>query len=142
MQTLERMRVAIRCPPQRSSRVPPLRQRREDIPILLEHFLERARSQGRSRLEGFSMDAIDVLCRYGWPGNVRELENLVERLVVMRSEGLISLADLPTPFERETPPALAAPLVPSSGISFADEVNRFETDLIIGTSGRPLTSCA
>lgn len=111
--------------------VPPLRQRREDIPVLLEHFLERARSQGRSRLEGFSSDAIDVLCSYGWPGNVRELENLVERLVVMRSEGLISLADLPAPFTRETPPALAAPLVPPSGISFADEVNRFETDLIL-----------
>lgn len=111
--------------------VPPLRKRREDIPVLLEHFLERARLQGCTRVEGFSSDAMDALCSYGWPGNVRELENLVQRLVVMRSEGLIALADLPAPFTRETPAALAAPVVPASGLSFADEVNRFETDLIL-----------
>jgi transcriptional regulator with GAF, ATPase, and Fis domain len=111
--------------------MPPLRERREDIPVLLQHFVERARSQGRSQLEGISSDAMDVLCDYGWPGNVRELENLVERLVVMRGEGVIQVEDLPTPFSRKTQLAAVAPVMPSTGISLSDEVNRFETELIL-----------
>jgi len=111
--------------------VPPLRKRREDIPVLLQHFLDRARSEGRSQIEGVSNDALDVLCGYRWPGNVRELENLVERLVVMHGEGVIRVEDLPAPFKPETRFASVAPRVSSSGISFSDEVNRFESGLIL-----------
>jgi transcriptional regulator with GAF, ATPase, and Fis domain len=111
--------------------LPPLRERREDVPVLIQHFLERARSEGRSRVEGISNDALDLLCEYGWPGNVRELENLVERLVVLHGEGMIQVEDLPSPFRPQTCFASVAPRVPSSGISFSDEVNRFESDLIL-----------
>jgi len=111
--------------------VPPLRNRREDIPELLQHFLERANSRGCSQIEGISDDALDVLCDYRWPGNVRELENLVERLVVMRGEGVIRVEDLPAALKPQTRIASTAPRVTSSGISFSDEVNRFESGLIL-----------
>jgi len=107
--------------------MPPLRERREDIPVLLQHFVERSRSQ----VKGISSDAMDVLCDYGWPGNVRELENLVERLVVVCDGAVIQVEDLPTPFSRKTRLAAVAPVVPSTGISLSNEVNRFETDLIL-----------
>jgi Nif-specific regulatory protein len=63
-------------------RVPPLRERREDIPVLAQHFLERyAREFGRPT-SGFSQNALELLARYAWPGNVRELENEIQRAVI------------------------------------------------------------
>jgi transcriptional regulator with GAF, ATPase, and Fis domain len=111
--------------------IPPLRERRDDIPLLLEHFLKRASTEGRSQIEGITDEALNVLCHYDWPGNVRELENLVERLIVMRGEGRIRLQDLPTSFKPNSRSTAAAPQLPSSGLSFTDEVNRFESDLIL-----------
>jgi two-component system, NtrC family, response regulator HydG len=58
--------------------VPPLRDRREDIPLLADFFLKRYADKNRRHMKGFSPRATDVLMRHGWPGNVRELENLVE----------------------------------------------------------------
>ncbi|MBX3275335.1 MAG: sigma 54-interacting transcriptional regulator [Sandaracinaceae bacterium] len=67
--------------------VPPLRERREDIPLLATHFLTRyAKEFGRS-VEGFSQEAMDLLAAYKWPGNVRELENEVQRVVIQADEG-------------------------------------------------------
>ena len=67
-------------------RIPPLRERREDIPLLAEHFLERyAKKHGRPQT-GFTPQAMDLLCRHGWEGNVRELENEVERAVALARE--------------------------------------------------------
>ena len=67
--------------------IPPLRERREDTPILMNYFLERfSRRHGRS-LPGFTMQAIDAMLTYSWPGNVRELENVIERGVILGTEG-------------------------------------------------------
>jgi two-component system response regulator HydG len=67
-------------------RIPPLRQRREDIPLLVEHFLARGRERFPSAVvRSFSPAALRVLIEYSWPGNVRELENTVERWVVSGS---------------------------------------------------------
>jgi two-component system nitrogen regulation response regulator NtrX len=75
--------------------IPPLRERREDIVMLLDHFLAAAnRAQGRE-VAGFSPEAIEILTAYLWPGNVRELANLVERLVAMKESGPVETADLP-----------------------------------------------
>jgi len=62
--------------------IPPLRERREDIPLLAEFFLHRHSSETKKQLIGFSDEAMDVLLSYSWPGNVRELENAIERAVV------------------------------------------------------------
>jgi len=69
-------------------RLPPLRERSEDIPDLARHFLEAARGEGLGA-KSFDRGALDCLMRYGWPGNVRELENLVRRLVVLNSAEVI-----------------------------------------------------
>ena len=75
--------------------IPPLRERPEDIPLLVEEFLEElARHSGLGR-KRFSPEALKALCRYSFPGNVRELRNLIERLVIMSQGEVIELADLP-----------------------------------------------
>lgn len=75
--------------------LPPLRERKEDIPLLCMHFLEKANRKARRRIDGFSKDAMDLLLAYDWPGNVRELENTIERAVLLAGGSVISLGDLP-----------------------------------------------
>ncbi|MFH1144405.1 MAG: sigma-54 dependent transcriptional regulator [Candidatus Eisenbacteria bacterium] len=75
-------------------RVPPLRERREDIPLLARHFLARAAQENGKRLEGFSQEATGLLMKHPWPGNVRQLENLVERAVVLSTGGRIEVGHL------------------------------------------------
>jgi DNA-binding NtrC family response regulator len=84
--------------------LPPLRERPGDVPLLVRHFLNKLSTGGRVRV---AQPAMDALSRYSWPGNVRELENLVERLVVLRGEGEIGVADLPEALRR--PGAAPAP---------------------------------
>ncbi len=85
-------------------RVPPLRERREDIPLLAEHFLERASwDRGGAPLR-LSHEVLQVLLEYGWPGNVRELENTIARLAALTSGEVLALEHLPTQlrsFERK-----------------------------------------
>ena len=78
-----------------SLRVPPLRERRQDIPLLASHVLERLFRSSGQRYE-FSGDAMKALLAYDWPGNVRELENCVERCCAMNSGPVIHVADLPS----------------------------------------------
>ncbi len=75
--------------------IPPLRDRREDIPLLAEHFLQLYGARNGRQLVGFSRAALDLLTRYEWPGNVRELENTVERAVVLCRGTSIEVDDLP-----------------------------------------------
>jgi len=75
--------------------IPPLRERREDIPLLAQHFLERyARSMNRAFQE-FEPRALDLLVRHAWPGNVRELANAVERALVVGRPPVVRVEDLP-----------------------------------------------
>ena len=76
--------------------VPPLRERREDIPELVHHFLQKFDAANRSPITGVSPDAMKALVAYSWPGNVRELENLIERMVVAVQHEIIELQDLPS----------------------------------------------
>ncbi|MEM1099540.1 MAG: helix-turn-helix domain-containing protein [Planctomycetota bacterium] len=63
--------------------LPPLRNRREDIPVLIDHFLDRYNQENARNLKKLSRDTLNTLLRYPWPGNVRELENMIERAVVL-----------------------------------------------------------
>ena len=76
--------------------VPPLRERREDIPELVNHFLGKFVAANRSPITTVSPDAMKALVAYSWPGNVRELENLIERMVVAVQHDTIDLQDLPS----------------------------------------------
>lgn len=76
-------------------RVPALRERSEDIPLLARHFLHRFAKRNRKVFHGFSARAMDLMLRYSWPGNVRELENAVERAVILAPGEVVTEADLP-----------------------------------------------
>lgn len=97
-------------------RIPALKERKTDIPVLLQHFLQLSNERlaeratgGRAprQLLGFADDAMHALIEYAWPGNIRELENLVERIAVLKGDGMIEMADLP---EHYRPVAPAIPL--------------------------------
>jgi Nif-specific regulatory protein len=75
--------------------IPPLRERKEDIPELLDHFIKKYGQANRKKISGVSAEARDILMRYSYPGNVRELENIIERAVVLSKGGTVTSADLP-----------------------------------------------
>ena len=75
--------------------VPPLRERQEDIPLLIDHFLAKYNKAFQRQVEGFTSAALGVLRQYHWPGNVRELENVIERLVAISPQSTLGVEDLP-----------------------------------------------
>jgi DNA-binding NtrC family response regulator len=76
-------------------RIPPLRERKEDIPLLVESFIRQYRHELKARFKGISPEAMELLKQYGWPGNVRELRNLVESLIVLSPDREIQPEDIP-----------------------------------------------
>jgi transcriptional regulator with GAF, ATPase, and Fis domain len=113
--------------------MPPLRERREDLPLLAHYFVQKhAESAGR-RVTGLSQEAIDCLRRYDWPGNVRELGNVIERALVLGSTELIQVEDLPDTLQ-ETSPSEGG-----SSCGFTEMVNeakkRIVLDALQQTSG-------
>jgi len=80
--------------------LPPLRERQEDIPTLANYFLAKYSERLRKKVEGFSDDALEMLCRHSYAGNVRELENMVERAVILAKQEVVtprSLVEIPAP---------------------------------------------
>lgn len=75
--------------------IPPLHERKEDIPELMDFFIKKYGKENKKQISGMSADARDLLMRYNYPGNVRELENIIERAVVLAKRGLITVKDLP-----------------------------------------------
>jgi DNA-binding NtrC family response regulator len=74
--------------------LPPLRERREDIPVLIDHFVDKHRQRTGKRIEGVDTDVLDALQRYEWPGNVRELENTIERAVVLSTGPVLTTSSV------------------------------------------------
>jgi Nif-specific regulatory protein len=109
-------------------RLPPLRERREDIPLLGEHFLRRYTQEYRVDLSGFSQETLDALVAYHWPGNIRELENEVQRLVIQAEPGgWIEVGDL-SPRLRKVEGTLAR-IAPKKG-TLKDMMNQVERWLL------------
>ncbi|HEY1697015.1 MAG TPA: sigma-54 dependent transcriptional regulator [Polyangiaceae bacterium] len=103
--------------------IPPLRQRRDDVPVLVERLLAEAkRKHAASPVEGFSPDAMTRLLEYAWPGNVRELAHLVERVVLLGQTAHVGAADLPPHLANAPPPGL--PEVLNCGVVPIKEVQR------------------
>jgi len=75
--------------------LPPLRDRKEDIPLLVKHFVNIYGKENKKEIEGVSEDVLEILVNYEWPGNIRELENLIERAVVLTKTNLITRENLP-----------------------------------------------
>ncbi len=110
--------------------VPALRERPEDVPLLVHHFLDRARQDRGARVDSISDAALQRLVDYEWPGNVRELENVVERLSVLVIDGEIGEEDLPDGFRATPTPRSTSPQVPPTGLDFNETVAALERDLL------------
>jgi two-component system response regulator PilR (NtrC family) len=96
-------------------RVPPLRDRQDDIPILAEHFVGRFAEQMGKPVSGISGAALSLLMQYGWPGNIRELENAMERAVALERTPTILPDSLPEQVNDHVAAAAATPAAPSEG---------------------------
>jgi PAS domain S-box-containing protein len=100
--------------------VPPLSQRREDIPLLAQHFIHRFRQATGKPIEGLSSEAMAALMNHDFPGNVRELENVIERAFILCNEEEIGLAHLPPAVAQATVPSATAPLPEAGGLESAE----------------------
>jgi DNA-binding NtrC family response regulator len=119
--------------------LPPLRDRTEDIPNLVEHFIEKFNAlHGRkvigTEIRGIREDALNALRNYTWPGNIRELENIIERAFVLETSRYITLASLPEelwpkPEKNPTDSGLAPPSL--IAIDFHQQKEQFEKDFIV-----------
>jgi len=111
--------------------LPPLRERKEDIPILAEGFLKRFTESNNRKIKGFTPEAMESLERFNWPGNVRELENAIERAVVLESSNVIQAKSLP-----ESVTALfktsesQIPKLSEEGIDLEEYIEKIEKELI------------
>jgi DNA-binding NtrC family response regulator len=108
--------------------VPPLRERREDIPLLVDHFVARYAREFNRDVRSVSAGGLEVLMRYDWPGNVRELENIIQRSVVLAGGPVIQLQDLPLDLAMpEAGPRLAG----DTGLPLRDAREQFERQYVL-----------
>lgn len=111
--------------------LPPLRERREDIPLLIEHFLKIYNEKNKRNVKGFHPRALDALMRYPWPGNIRELENVVERAVILTSDEYVPFSELPESIRGATEDPLMEQA--RQGIRSGMTIREMERELIIKT---------
>lgn len=103
--------------------LPPLRERKEDIPLLTSYFMDKFNKMLNKKVKGFSVQAMRLLVNYSWPGNVRELQNLVERVVVLSKGEIIDKEELPFMGEERTEPA-------PGDSSLKELIEHYEKDVI------------
>ena len=118
-----------------SLRMPALRERKEDIPLLVDHFLEKYSLENQKSARRLTERALQALMDHSWPGNVRELENALERAVVLSTSGVVDLDLLPPSLltDSASGPAL---YLPPDGRSLQNQVQRYERQLIVDTLRR------
>ncbi|OGR00151.1 MAG: hypothetical protein A2505_00440 [Deltaproteobacteria bacterium RIFOXYD12_FULL_55_16] len=111
---------------------PPLRERRQDIPLLVEHFVARFNRLRKKKIKGVEEEVMGRFARYAWPGNVRELENMLERMVILAGAEVLSLADLPERLlEVGDVPAERFEEIPGQGFFLNELLADFERRLIL-----------
>jgi two-component system, NtrC family, response regulator PilR len=107
--------------------LPPLRERREDIPLLVAHFLQKFSKELGKGARGVAPDAMGVLERYHWPGNIRELENVLERAIVLGAGDMVSVESLPETLRRERPvKGMEAVELPEDGLDLEATLDTIE----------------
>lgn len=104
--------------------LPPLRERKEDIPLLIEHFLKDYNQKFNKNIKGVTQEAIKIFMEYYWPGNVRELQNLLERLVVLTNNDYISPKHLPVEL------LINKGIIKTEGLTLKEARDKFDKDFI------------
>ncbi|MEE9607863.1 MAG: sigma-54 dependent transcriptional regulator [Myxococcota bacterium] len=111
-------------------RMPPLRDRREDIPLLVAHFIEKYSGESEVPVTGVSGPVMEKLMEYGFPGNVRELENVIERAVALTREPVVAVESLPPALLDPGGPAKGR-CIPAEGVSLEELVQEYERGLLV-----------
>ncbi len=114
-------------------RLPPLREREEDIPLLMDHFMKKFAAEQGKNIKKVSSLVMRVLCNYHYPGNIRELENIIERCVTLEQSDQLTAENLPPKLiegTRETPSPLTETQIPHDGIDLNHTLDNVERDLI------------
>jgi two-component system, NtrC family, response regulator PilR len=119
-------------------RLPPLRERREDLPLLVEHFLRKFSAEHGRKVGSVAPEVMQALMSYHFPGNVRELENLIERGVILSTGDILALDAFPNlgHLSSPTPSLGTAPFVPETGLDLERVVEDFERSIIISALER------
>ena len=110
--------------------LPPLRERPEDIPLLVEHFAAQVCAQNGWKPIPFTADAMEALQTNSWPGNVRELRNMVERLMLLATDGQVDLTTVQMALPKSSPGGSVVPSTLGSG-PLADRVQSYEREVIL-----------
>jgi two-component system, NtrC family, response regulator AtoC len=108
--------------------LPPLRERRDDIPLLVDHFVRKISRECSKGVRGVSVGARDLLSRYDWPGNIRELENVIHRAVVLASGPILQLQDFPLEVAM---PQAGPRLTEDTGLPLKDATEQFERQYVL-----------
>jgi len=111
-----------------SIQIPPLRQHKNDIPLLIDHFIKKFSQENHKAIKGISREALDQLLKYDYPGNVRELENVIERAVVLGRSEFLTVTDLPLHTEIRSEQKYLNPLDFEGG--YERKVQTFEREMI------------
>lgn len=113
--------------------LPSLKERPEDIPLLIAHFVNKYTLENGKKISGIADAAKDILQSYSWPGNVRELENMVERIIILKDRGSVDVEDLPPKIRGDIhlQPGQTHINIPETGISFKHAISNFENELIL-----------
>jgi len=111
--------------------LPPLRERTEDIPLLIKHFLGIYAEENEKPVASISPDAMAVLLDYAWPGNVRELQNVIERAVVLSTSESLDLQALPAGIKRKNGMSSPPATLPEGGISLKEAISSYERQLVV-----------
>jgi DNA-binding NtrC family response regulator len=113
--------------------LPPLRERKADMPVLITHFLKKFNKSKEKNIKGVTPEAMNCLMRYHWPGNVRELQNLIEMLVVIKEYGNIELKDLPDKIRlnsEEVAEVISDVEITDDGMDINEVIGQFEKNLL------------
>jgi DNA-binding NtrC family response regulator len=122
--------------------VPPLRERREDIPVLVNRFLVKHRPTANRRIKGLTRRAMDAIMMYAWPGNVRQLESVIERAILLCEGEEIDLEDFPSELRQSQAERVTATFkLPSEGVSM-EEVERSLIQQALHRTGGNITQAA
>ncbi len=124
-------------------RIPSLRERREDIPLLAMNFLAKYTQENRRPIRGIAPEAMELLLRYPWPGNVRELENAIERAVALGTESVLTVENLPEtvrarPEASDSEEKSAASSLPSAVSEFTPSSEKLDLDRVVSKVERDL----
>jgi DNA-binding NtrC family response regulator len=112
--------------------LPTLKERPSDIPLLINHFLEKMARAKKKKVDGISKDVLDSMKLYHWPGNVRELENIIERMVILCDSNYLTMEDLPEKIVKGSDAIqMVQAFIPDEGFSLNSAVNEYEKQLII-----------